>query len=703
MAFDFMTKSEAFSRVFDKYDTNFLGELTAEQLQQLHAEFRDGGVSLAQVKASIREVCATETCDKDELFDVLNEVDRRYFLARDLSWEFAMIDREQKGTISERSARFLFQAVHDDFFSPKRFAKFLRSRAAPGTGVSFAEIEVPLCDIPTLDWLEEEKEDEDRQKEELLKLQREEERLAEEARKKAEAKARFEQEAERRRREAEKRKAEEEEARRKADELEKIKRQQEDEERLKNQRLDEERKKLEEEEAYLMEEERKRKEEVEKKREEEERKKREEEEAAQKWKKEELLRQQQLEREKEEQERAERLQREREEAMEAEDLAEEAAEAEAAAAEAARKAAEEAKQATDGASHKAAEEAQKKALAEAMNNKEKRLRANLKAANKSRKTEKLEPAIKDGKAAKMPGLKKDIDEAENTLKNVKAGKALKDAINRRNLQDIEKSMSFIRKSGWEADWGPELKEGEKMANRLRRLERIRAEILELKQSVISEIRSYSNPPPAVHKVMIAVYLLLGYKEKPLLEWKHMQALLGKTGKEGLKRQVTTLDPLKVEMEQADYADSSYLNELDLEIIRDISAGAATFYAWATNMIEEVHAVADQKERLLEEEKVRLKEEEEERKKQEERKKAKEAGRRPSPVKRVSRIPGNDQPRVSREDSRTRKSSRDNGDKNQEGRSRTLSRGREPTKTSLSKSPARPGVAKRSSSLQDYSK
>ncbi|EDO47477.1 predicted protein, partial [Nematostella vectensis] len=450
--------------------------------------------------------CATETCDKDELFDVLNEVDRRYFLARDLSWEFAMIDREQKGTISERSARFLFQAVHDDFFSPKRFAKFLRSRAAPGTGVSFAEIEVPLCDIPTLDWLEEEKEDEDRQKEELLKLRREEERLAEEARKKAEAKARFEQEAERRRREAEKRKAEEEEARRKADELEKIKRQQEDEERL---------------------------------------------------------------------------QREREEAMEAEDLAEEAAEAEAAAAEAARKAAEEAKQATDEASRKAAEEAQKKALAEAMNNKEKRLRANLKAANKSRKTEKLEPAIKDGKAAKMPGLKKDIDEAENTLKNVKAGKALKDAINRRNLQDIEKSMSFIRKSGWEADWGPELKEGDKMANRLRRLERIRAEILELKQSVISEIRSYSNPPPAVHKVMIAVYLLLGYKEKPLLEWKHMQALLGKTGKEGLKRQVTTLDPLKVEMEQADYADSSYLNELDLEIIRDISAGAATFYAWVS--------------------------------------------------------------------------------------------------------------------------
>lgn len=97
-------------------------------------------------------------------------------------------------------------------------------------------------------------------------------------------------------------------------------------------------------------------------------------------------------------------------------------------------------------------------------------------------------------------LKKDIDEAQKTLDNVKAGKALKDAINRRHLVDIEKSMSFIRKNGWEKDWGPELKEGERLANRLRRLEKIRAEILELKQSVISEIRSYQNPPPAVHKV-----------------------------------------------------------------------------------------------------------------------------------------------------------------------------------------------------------
>lgn len=96
----------------------------------------------------------------------------------------------------------------------------------------------------------------------------------------------------------------------------------------------------------------------------------------------------------------------------------------------------------------------------------------------------------------MAGLKNDIDTAENTLKDVQAGEALKSAIRRRHLGDLEKSMAHIRKNGWEKGWGIELKEGEKLASRLRRLEKLKAEIMELKQSVISEIRSYGNPPPA---------------------------------------------------------------------------------------------------------------------------------------------------------------------------------------------------------------
>lgn len=299
-AFEWMSKDEVISQTFHKYDPTFTGELTAEKLQALHAEIRDGGISLPQVKASISEVCATDTCDKDELCDVLNEMDRRYFLVRDLRWEFAMLDRERKGTISERSARFLFQAVHDDFFSQKRFVKFLRSRAAPGTEISFAEIEVPLCNIPTLDWLDEEKEDEEREKEELMRRKQEKEQEKEEAKKRAEAKAKLEQEADRRKKEAAKRKQAEEEARKKAEEEERKQRLQEAKDAQERSKRKEEEKKLLEKQQRELEEEKSRLEEEEMRKQEEERKRKEEEEAQQKWKKEELLRQQQLEREKEE-------------------------------------------------------------------------------------------------------------------------------------------------------------------------------------------------------------------------------------------------------------------------------------------------------------------------------------------------------------------------------------------------------------------
>ncbi len=59
----------------------------------------------------------------------------------------------------------------------------------------------------------------------------------------------------------------------------------------------------------------------------------------------------------------------------------------------------------------------------------------------------------------------------------------------------------------------------------------------------------------------------------------MQAFLGKTGKEGLKRQVTTLEPSKIIIDVAKYAEKQYLQKHDLDSIRDVSAGAATFYVW----------------------------------------------------------------------------------------------------------------------------
>ena len=53
----------------------------------------------------MKYVCATGNCVQSELYDLLQELDRRYFLLNDFRWEFSMLDRNQTDCISEEKAR----------------------------------------------------------------------------------------------------------------------------------------------------------------------------------------------------------------------------------------------------------------------------------------------------------------------------------------------------------------------------------------------------------------------------------------------------------------------------------------------------------------------------------------------------------------------------------------------------------------------
>ena len=89
------------------------------------------------------------------------------------------------------------------------------------------------------------------------------------------------------------------------------------------------------------------------------------------------------------------------------------------------------------------------------------------------------------------------------------------AMEKRKLEDLEKAIDFVKKNGFEAAMPEEMVKANKMLLSLKRLKRLKDEILNLKQSTVAEIRSYSKPPKAVHRVMIGTYLLLGNKEKSL--------------------------------------------------------------------------------------------------------------------------------------------------------------------------------------------
>jgi len=54
--------------------------------------------------------------------------------------------------------------------------------------------------------------------------------------------------------------------------------------------------------------------------------------------------------------------------------------------------------------------------------------------------------------------------------------------------------------------------------------------------------------------------------------------MGKTGKQGIKRMVAECDPDMIPRDKAERA-AKLLSEFDLAQVRDVSAGAATFYVW----------------------------------------------------------------------------------------------------------------------------
>ncbi|XP_067934487.1 caldesmon-like [Watersipora subatra] len=565
-------RDKAVADMFVMMDEKLTGELLPQNVQAAHEMIRMGGISLPQVKAAMQYTCLDpNVCEEWEFLDLLKEMDRRYYLVQDFRWEFSMLDVDATDTITEAQARWFMQSVHGEQFSWQRWESFTKSRPAPGTKVSFAEIEVDLCNIPCRTDVLLEVEEEKRKREE------------------AERKKRLEQEKRKRMKE----KLEQD----KQKLLEEQKRIQEEKDRIakENKQKDDlaktkaaEAQRIKEAEAEAL------------RREEEEKKQREEERERHRREKEENDRRKIEEEEKLEklrQEAEEKRRKAEEEAKDIEATAEAAAKEEADAEHAAREAVELRKRAQDSKSKKELEEKEAEALRRQKEMKEKKIRANLKVAIKKRKRVPLKTGVDEFKKAKLEDYDGDVPVAEQLLKLASAKDRLNNAMDARQVKQLEEAMKFVKTNGFEQDMQPEMIEANNLLLRLRRLERIRAEILELKQSTVAEIRSYSAPPVIVQSVMVGTFLLLGHAEKETKEWKKVQALVGKTGKEGLKRRCLEYDPasLLTKMDIANRAKEK-MAAFELDDVRDVSAGAATFYLWASNMIEEAEMMDAQKER-----------------------------------------------------------------------------------------------------------
>lgn len=92
---------------------------------------------------------------------------------------------------------------------------------------------------------------------------------------------------------------------------------------------------------------------------------------------------------------------------------------------------------------------------------------------------------------------------------------IQEAMARKDLDLLERALHSASSTSLRRQLGSLMVQAEALRSRLRRFKRLKHEVLAMDQKTISEIRSYPKPPPAVHAVMMATFLLLGNKEKDL--------------------------------------------------------------------------------------------------------------------------------------------------------------------------------------------
>ncbi|XP_060082654.1 uncharacterized protein LOC132561948 [Ylistrum balloti] len=187
-----------------------------------------------------------------------------------------------------------------------------------------------------------------------------------------------------------------------------------------------------------------------------------------------------------------------------------------------------------------------------------------------------------------PDMDKDpfIRKAKRLLELLQAKQELNSASSKRDLKALESAIERAKEANYDHLLDLQIAMASRLKDQLLRIEKLRHSVLNMDQKAVSEIRTYANPPDGVHQSLMATFLLLGHPRKDVKIWKNCQAILGKTGKESVMRKISQFDPKDCFLDVA-LAARKVLEPYTLEVIRDVSAGAATFYVWSKGMIDVV--------------------------------------------------------------------------------------------------------------------
>jgi hypothetical protein len=177
-----------------------------------------------------------------------------------------------------------------------------------------------------------------------------------------------------------------------------------------------------------------------------------------------------------------------------------------------------------------------------------------------------------------------VKTAEVALKVLQATRELQQACQSKDIDAIKQQMSSIRHSDVASYLDVEMIGAKYLLESLQKRPR-KPIVLDMDKNTMSEIRRYQNPPQDVHRVMQAVWLLLGEDEDTTDDWRTIQRLSNPQGHSGLRRKLLDFDASVVKPEMAAAA-GVILDRVDIEKVKTCAA-AFTFYVWAKGMCEEI--------------------------------------------------------------------------------------------------------------------
>ncbi|XP_025077574.1 uncharacterized protein LOC112554166 isoform X1 [Pomacea canaliculata] len=215
----------------------------------------------------------------------------------------------------------------------------------------------------------------------------------------------------------------------------------------------------------------------------------------------------------------------------------------------------------------------------------KQLKQQMMAAMKKGDLQKLEEALKRcERHAVTPD--EDYYKAIRKVEYLRIKQGLREAVRRRHVGTLEKALRLARASPFALQLASAITAADKLHSHLMQLPVHRHSILEMEPATVSEIRSFKSPPLCVVTVMAAVHRLLGYKKREVVFWTQIKTLMAQTYTNSLLYRIKTFDPSTPSLNTLEDV-STMLKSVSYDEVLMASNGAARFYIWASNTLENV--------------------------------------------------------------------------------------------------------------------